>query len=97
MKLVRRRGQSIGEYAILFAIVLGAVVAMQNYIRNRIAGAIKVETDAYFNSSALWVNASAGATRTNTETWSNTVMTNVNAGNIRANTLSNQVITDTEL
>ena len=47
MTLLRRRGQSTGEYAILFAIVLGAVFAVQNYLRNRIAGTIKAETDDY--------------------------------------------------
>jgi len=47
MKLVSRRGQSTGEYAILFAIVLGAVIGMQNYIRNRIAGRLQLEADEY--------------------------------------------------
>jgi len=47
MKLISKRGQSIGEYAILFGIVLGAVIAMQGYIRQRIAGTIQVEADNY--------------------------------------------------
>ena len=47
MKLVSQRGQSTGEYAILFAIVLGAVLAMQNFVRNRIAGGLEAQTNAY--------------------------------------------------
>lgn len=47
MKLIMKRGQSIGEYAILFAIVLGAVIAMQSYIRNRIANRLKTAADGY--------------------------------------------------
>jgi len=47
MKLLRNRGQSTGEYAVLFALVLGAVIAMQNYVRNRIAGGIRDQADAY--------------------------------------------------
>ncbi len=46
-----RRGQSIAEYAVLIGLVLGAVLAMQNYIRVRIAGAIKNKADAYATSS----------------------------------------------
>ena len=51
--MVRRkqRGQSIGEYAILFAIVLGAVVAMQRYVSNRLAGAIQGQADSYVSTT----------------------------------------------
>lgn len=47
MRILRNRGQSTGEYAVLFALVLGAVIAMQNYVRNRIAGGIRDQADAY--------------------------------------------------
>ena len=47
MRLLNRRAQSTGEYAILFAIVLGAVVAMQNFVRNRIAGGIQAQAGLY--------------------------------------------------
>ena len=46
MRRVSTRGQSIGEYAILFAIVLGAIVAMQAFVRDRIAGKIQNEATA---------------------------------------------------
>lgn len=51
MKLLNRRAQSTGEYAILFAIVLGAVIAMQNYVRNRIAGTLQGAADTYQNTT----------------------------------------------
>lgn len=47
MKLLRNHGQSTGEYAVLFALVLGAVIAMQSYARERIAGGIRDQADAY--------------------------------------------------
>lgn len=46
-----RRGQSIAEYAVLIGLVLGAVLAMQHYIRIRIAGGIKAQADNYVNTS----------------------------------------------
>ena len=49
----RNHGQSIGEYAILFAIVLGAVVAMQTYVRERLAGEIKAKADLYGTSQTI--------------------------------------------
>ena len=50
MRLISRKGQSTGEYAILFAIVLGAVVAMQNYIRNRLTGTLQAGADNYLTT-----------------------------------------------
>lgn len=47
MKLLRRNGQSIGEYAIMLGIVLGAVFSVQNYIRNRILGGIQATAEYY--------------------------------------------------
>ena len=47
MKLLRRNGQSIGEYAIMLGIVLGAVFSVQNYIRNRILGGIQATAEHY--------------------------------------------------
>jgi len=47
MRLLKQRGQSMGEYAVLFAIVLGAVVGLQGYIRTRLRAKIAGATDAY--------------------------------------------------
>ena len=52
MRFLGRRGQSTGEYAILFAIVLGGVVAMQSYVRDRISDKIQTEADSAFGSTA---------------------------------------------
>jgi len=41
------RGQSLGEYAILFAIVLGAAIAIQNIVKTRLQGAVIGVSDAY--------------------------------------------------
>lgn len=49
---LNRRGQSTGEYAILFAVVLGAAVAVQNAVRNRIAFKILEEADDYVQAGA---------------------------------------------
>jgi len=47
MRLLKQRGQSMGEYAVLFAIVLGAVVGLQGYIRTRLRAKIVGVTDGY--------------------------------------------------
>jgi hypothetical protein len=41
-----RRGQSIAEYAILFAVVIGAYVAMQVYTKRGMQARVKSGTDA---------------------------------------------------
>ena len=41
------RGQSTAEYAVLFAIVIGAAIAMQQFIKSRLQGAVKNQMDAY--------------------------------------------------
>ncbi len=42
-----QRGQSMGEYAILFAIVIGAAIAMQQYVKSRLQGGVKLGADLY--------------------------------------------------
>lgn len=51
-RLSARRGQSMGEYAILFAIVLGAAIAMQQYVKSRLQGATAGTADGYMNAAA---------------------------------------------
>ena len=89
MTFLSRRGQSIGEHAILFAIVLGAVVAMQNYVRNRIASRIQQEADN-------WV---AGTTITQSSTGTSTsgmTMSSAGAGTITASSGGTSTITNPE-
>ena len=51
-QLIRsRRGQGMAEYAILFAIVLGAAIAMQYFVKSRLQGAIAGTSDAYATQS----------------------------------------------
>lgn len=42
-----RRGQSVLEYGILIAVVVGALIAMQTYVRRAINWRIKTEVDAF--------------------------------------------------
>ena len=52
MRFLRsHRGQSTAEYAVLFAIVIGAAVAMQQYVKSRLQGAISFHTNSYLAAS----------------------------------------------
>jgi len=44
-RLYNRKGQSTGEYALVFAIILGAIVAMQTYVKRGVQGRVKSGTD----------------------------------------------------
>ena len=48
----RKQGQSLAEYAVLFAIVIGAAIAMQQYVKARLQGAIAGTADGYMNQAA---------------------------------------------
>lgn len=57
MQLLRsNKGQSMAEYAILFAIVIGAAIAMQQYIKSRLQGTMQGASDNYVTS----ISATAG-------------------------------------
>lgn len=45
------RGQSTAEYAVLFAIVIGAAIAMQAYVKSRLQGAMAGTSDTYANAA----------------------------------------------
>jgi hypothetical protein len=49
MQLIRRsrRGQSTAEYAVLFAIVIGAAIAMQQYVKSRLQGAMADQSNKF--------------------------------------------------
>ncbi len=54
MRMLRSaRGQSTAEYAVLFAIVIGAAVAMQQYVKTRLQASVKKYTDEYATAAAL--------------------------------------------
>ena len=42
---LNRKGQSTGEYAIVFALVLGAVIGMQAYVRRGLQQGVKMGSD----------------------------------------------------
>ena len=57
MQVLRsNKGQSMAEYAILFAIVIGAAIAMQQYIKSRLQGTMQGASDNYVNA----ISATAG-------------------------------------
>ena len=45
MRLLTRKGQSTGEYAILIAVAIGAIVAMQIYVKRGLQAKVKGTTD----------------------------------------------------
>ncbi len=45
--VTQRRGQSTAEYAILIGVVIGALVAMQTYVKRGAQGRIKAVVDSY--------------------------------------------------
>jgi hypothetical protein len=45
MRLFNKKAQSTAEYAIVIAIVIGAAIAMQIYVRRGLAGGLKYATD----------------------------------------------------
>lgn len=83
MCMKRRRGQSTGEYAVLFAIVLGGVILMQGFVKSRIAGAIQKQASAY-QTSAGYTDPTANRTSNSTSV-SNVMMTNATTGNVNSN------------
>ncbi len=62
-----KKAQSTAEYAILIALVVGAVVAMQTYVKRGIQARQKVESDAYLgalSANFTTYNVNANATPT---------------------------------
>jgi len=59
--LRKRRGQSVGEYAVIMAVVIGAAVAMQVYIKRGLQAKIKNGTDAYTGIGTTIAQVGGGA------------------------------------
>ena len=89
MTLLTRRGQSTGEYAILFAIVLGGVIAMQNYVRDRISYNIKTKADSAFGSTTP---TGVPARNSDSVSKSSAKMDTANKGTLRADSDSRQIV-----
>ena len=92
MALKQRKGQSTGEYAILFGIVLGAVVMMQTFVRNGIAGGIQSAGDNYRNSlGGNWTTPTINRT-SDSSSDSAALMTGALTGNINQSSQSGSVM-----
>ena len=48
-----RKGQSITEYAILVSVIIGALIAMQTYVKNSLSAKIKVAADGIHDGQEL--------------------------------------------
>jgi hypothetical protein len=52
MRFIRAsKGQSTAEYAVLFAIVIGAAIAMQQYVKSRLQGAVRQHADDFITAA----------------------------------------------
>lgn len=77
------RGQSTAEYAVLFAIVIGAAIAMQQYVKGRLQGAIANQADGYLASVGTGLVPFDDPNRvTNSNSASDLLMTNATAGTV---------------
>lgn len=59
MRIAKTRGQSTAEYAIVIALVVGALVVMQVYVKRGVQGRFKDTTDDYvqtLGNNADWNN-----------------------------------------
>ena len=74
MTLLNKRAQSTGEYAILVTIVLGAVIAVQNAVRNRIAQKI-LDQATHYHDTAATIDASS-----HQNAYTSATMTNASSG-----------------
>ena len=83
------RGQSTAEYAVLFAIVIGAAIAMQQYVAGHLKGAIADATNKY-STAAGGTGTFEDPNRTSTShSDSNLNMTSAKAGAVNIDSRSN--------
>ena len=103
MRVLTKKGQSMAEYAILFAIVIGAAIAMQQYIKSRLQGGMRAAADGYTaalsgtgnlgNVNAFEPDRSVNAESNQTD---GLVMTSATAGTRTLNTDSDSTSTVTK-
>ena len=92
MRLIRSaRAQSTAEYAVLFAIVIGAAVAMQQYISARLRGAMQLGMNNYTNQANTLFGGSVSPflalkRTSNSNSNANFNMDGANKGNVNVNT-----------
>lgn len=91
------KGQSLAEYAILIALVIGAVFAMQNYIRTRLQGLMHGYTEEYVRQATPAGVAVDPFTPDRTVTSNSNIgmtMDSVRTGNIGISSTSNTTQTN---
>ena len=83
----------MGEYAILFAIVLGAAIAMQQFVKARLQGAIKRGADDYMNTVGSNVAAYEPDRKTDSQSTSNLTMQSAKTGKVKMDSQSDTTVT----
>ena len=66
-----RRGQGMAEYAILFAIVLGAAIAMRQFLKSRFQGTVAALGDTYSDQANILTGKAVAGFDPNRNTTSN--------------------------
>ena len=66
MRLIRQRGQSVTEYAIVFSVVAAAVIGMQIYLKRGLQAKEKGVTDYYTRVGGVVTNVTSTRTINNT-------------------------------
>ena len=85
----KRAGQSTAEYAVLFAIVIGAAIAMQQYVKSRLQGAMAFRANNYLTISGGAVFEPNRTVNTSSNASSGMTMQSAHQGTININSNSN--------
>lgn len=78
---LNKRGQSLLEYSILFAVILSAILIMQSYIKRGYQGRLKAEADS------VGQQYSPGHTTSVIRTTNNSTAVTITADGIRTETI----------
>ncbi len=90
MRCIRSaRGQSTAEYAVLFAIVIGAAIAMQQYVKGRLQNAVKFQADKYETAAGIKGVFEDPNRSTHSKSGVNLTMKSATAGDIKIDSSSN--------
>jgi Flp pilus assembly pilin Flp len=94
----KKRAQSTLEYAVIIAVVVGALIAMQVYVKRGLQGRLRQATDDIGDQFAPGVTTTNYTTVSNviTNEWINTATGTANMTGTRTNSIQNQVRNGTE-
>lgn len=97
MRLMRAsKGQTMAEYAVLFAIVIGAAIAMQQYVKSRLQGGIHTHADAYIAAAGGAEFEPERTTDSAVDSTSGLSMSSATSGTVSLTSNSNSTSTTTK-